>query len=243
MQKVIIQNWGLIHFQDAWERQTELHQKLVSEKQLRRNQPKEQIQAPIHYLIFCQHLPVYTLGKTGKPEHLLISKDKLEGERVEFYEINRGGDITFHGPGQLVVYPIFDLDFFFTDIHKYIRYLEEAVIRTLKLFDVAADRIPNLTGVWLAPAGERPLRKICAIGVHLSKWVTMHGLAFNLNTDLQYFNNIVPCGIRDRDKSITSLANEIGQEISEDEIKNLLCQQFKDLFEFEIISVTNELGA
>jgi len=242
VQKVIIQNWGVIHFQEAWEKQTELHQKLVSAKQLRRSQPNVQDRAPVHYLIFCQHPPVYTMGKTGKPEHLLISKDKLEGEKVEFYRINRGGDITFHGPGQLVVYPIFDLDFFFTDIHKYIRYLEEAVIRTLRLFDLEAIRSPGLTGVWLAPSEAKPLRKICAIGVHLSKWITMHGLAFNLNTDLQYFNNIIPCGITDQDKSITSLSQETGQEISLDEVRNLLGQQFKDLFEFEIVSITDDVG-
>ena len=167
--------------------------------------------------------------------HLLLNEKELNEKEIEFFKINRGGDITFHGRGQIVGYPIFDMEEFFTDIHKYVRFLEEAVIRTLAEYGVVAGREEGFTGVWLPANETQPKRKICAIGVHLSRWVTMHGFAFNVNTDLQYFNYIVPCGIDDSDKAVTSLAAEIGKTVDIEKVKICLKKHFADLFEFEYV--------
>ena len=194
----------------------------------RANRTQNPPQQTPNYLLWVEHTPVVTLGKSGKPEHLLLDAEGLEAKGIEFFKTNRGGDITFHGPGQLVVYPIFDLDNFFTDIHKYLRLLEEAVILTLKDYGIKSGRSPGETGVWIE-VGTPFARKICAMGVRASRWVTMHGLALNINTDLNYFNYIVPCGIQG--KGVTSLQKELNQEIELEAVKQKLrlhlAQNFK----------------
>ena len=194
----------------------------------RSNRKTDNPQHTHNYLLWVEHPPVFTLGKSGKMEHLLVDKEALAEKGIEFYQTNRGGDITFNGPGQLVVYPIFDLDNFFTDIHKYLRFLEEAVIETLKEYGLNGSRSQGETGVWLE-VGTPFARKICAMGVRASRWVTMHGLAFNINTDLSYFDHIVPCGIQG--KGVTSLSKELGREISLEEVKEKLKTHLGRLFE------------
>jgi len=184
-----------------------------------------------HYLFFCRHPHVYTLGKSGHMEHLLLSDARLRELGVSFYHTNRGGDITYHGPGQVVGYPVFDLERFFTDLGRYMRALEEVVIRALAPFGIAGDRLPGATGVWIAP-GTPAARKICAMGVKCSRWVTMHGFALNVNTDLKYFDYIVPCGISD--KSVTSMQQELGRAVDEQEVELLLRQAFADVFGAEV---------
>jgi lipoyl(octanoyl) transferase len=219
---------GLIDYKECWDFQEVLFKKTVQKKIKIRDGATDETTE--NYLIFCEHPHVYTLGKSGKKNHLLISEELLEKYNAKFYQINRGGDITYHGPGQLVMYPIFDLDHFFTDIHKYMRYLEEAVILTLKEFGINAGRVDGLTGVWL-DGGLPTERKICAMGVKSSRWVTMHGIALNINTDLDYFNHIVPCGIVD--KSVTSMENELGSKQKMEEIKEVLCQNMANVFDFD----------
>ena len=175
---------------------------------------------------------VYTLGKSGSIDNLLLDNEALAQAGFEFFKINRGGDITYHGPGQIVGYPIFDLDRFFTDVHRYVRFLEEAVILTLADYGIYGTRVEKYTGVWLEATEDKPLRKICAIGVHLSRWVTMHGFAFNINTNLGHFNNIIACGITDEDKTVTSLAKELGREMDIEEVKSRLKNHFAHLFGF-----------
>ena len=183
-------------------------------------------------MIFCEHPHVYTLGKSGDEKNLLVNEDYLRTRGATFHKINRGGDITYHGPGQIVGYPIIDLDNFFTDIHKYLRFLEEAVILTLREYGLESERSNGETGVWF-DVGTSKARKICALGVKSSRWVTMHGFAFNVNSDLSYFGNIIPCGITD--KNVTSLQNELGREINMNEVRNKLKAHLVELFEMEII--------
>lgn len=228
-EKVVFRDLGRISFKDAWELQTSLNQKLIAWK--RGTKEKEPYQP--HYLLFCEHNPVFTLGKTGKESHLLAQNLRLGNKSIEFFKINRGGDITYHGPGQIVGYPIFDLDRIFTDIHKYIRSIEEVMIRTLDEYGLKGTRVEGYTGVWLEDKRVNHFRKICAIGVHLSRWVTMHGFAFNVNTDLGFFNLIVPCGIQDHSKSVTSLQKELGREINMEEVKHKMRNHFAAVFEFE----------
>lgn len=234
MKKVEFQDLGRIAYKDAWDYQQQLLNEAVAIKRrnwsVKEEAKKEQTN---NYLLFCEHPPVYTLGKSGKPDHLLLNEAELESKGVEFYKINRGGDITFHGPGQIVGYPIFDLEQFFTDVHKYVRFLEETVIRTLAEYGLEGFRIKDYTGVWLPETNYLPKRKICAIGVHLSRWVTMHGFALNVNTELNYFQNIVPCGISETDKAVTTLAIELGHTIEINETKTKLKNHFAQLFEFE----------
>ena len=200
--------------------------------ELKRSNRKKETSIPTdNYLLWVEHPPVFTLGKSGKMEHLLLNQQTLVNKGIEFYKTNRGGDITFHGPGQLVVYPILDLDNFFTDIHKYLRYLEEAVIGTLKEYGLKAKRSPGETGVWL-DVGTPFARKICAMGVRASRWVTMHGLALNLNIDLGYFDHIVPCGIKG--KGVTSLAKELGKEIDIELVKQKLKIHLGNLFDAQL---------
>ncbi len=235
MPKVTFIDIGEMSYQKAWDYQTELHNEVKEAKLARRHlseEEKSQLEQK-NYLVFCEHPPVYTLGKSGSLDHLLLDEKALLEKDIEFFKINRGGDITFHGRGQIVGYPIFNLDEFFTDVHKYVRFLEEAIIRTLADFGVEAGREEGFTGVWLPATTTLPKRKICAIGVHLSRWVTMHGFAFNVNTDLKYFNYIVPCGINDDDKTVTSLSAEIGKTVDLNEVKICLKRHFSDLFEFE----------
>lgn len=235
MQRVLFQDLGSISYQKAWDYQKALLKELIDRKNFNRQRAKEGLPllSSYHYLLFCEHPPVYTLGKSGSTDHLLLTETDLEREGFEFHKINRGGDITYHGPGQIVGYPIFDLDCFFTDVHKYVRYLEEAVIRTLADYDVESYRIDGFTGVWLPETNFQSKRKICAIGVHLSRWVTMHGFAFNVNTQLEHFENIIPCGIEDRDKKVTSLQKELGRLLNLEEVKSRLKNHFAELFGFE----------
>lgn len=184
------------------------------------------------HLFFVEHPHVYTLGKSGDMSNLLLDEEALQQVDAKFYAINRGGDITYHGPGQIVGYPIFDLDHFFTDIHRYLRYLEEAIIHTLAHYGIQAGRIEGLTGVWLDGDDPSKARKIAAMGVKCSRWVTMHGFAFNVNANLQYFSNIVPCGITD--KAVTSMHIELGKELNIEEVKDILKKKLSEVFEMEL---------
>ncbi|HEY1061167.1 MAG TPA: lipoyl(octanoyl) transferase LipB [Daejeonella sp.] len=227
--KVIFQDWDLLDYQQAWDRQEQVFAETVLAKTQNRNNNTDY---PVNnHLIFVEHPHVYTLGKSGKPENLLLDEAGLVNKQASFYKINRGGDITYHGPGQIVAYPILDLDNFFTDIHLYLRTLEEAVILTLADYGIQSGRYEGYTGVWLDADNERA-RKICAMGVRCSRWVTMHGLAFNVNTDLSYFKNIVPCGIDDKD--VTSMERELGFKPDIEEVKQKLKRYIGGLFEMEI---------
>lgn len=224
---------GLKDYQKAWDFQEDLFKKTVDQKIQNRKLSESEQTETNNYLIFCQHPHVYTLGKSGDENHLLANEAFLKEKEATFYKINRGGDITYHGPGQIVGYPILDLDHFFTDIHKYLRFLEEAVIKTLDEYGIKAGRIDGLTGVWLDWEDDRKARKICALGVKSSRWVTMHGFAFNVNTNLEYFNYIVPCGIQD--KSVTSLQKELGWEMNIKEVEEKLKKHLASTFEMELI--------
>ncbi len=232
--QIIFEDWGLINYKEAWEKQEEIFASTVKLKTENRNRGEDDASfigiktATPNYLIFCEHPHVYTLGKSGKKEHLLLSEQQLEEKHAQFYPINRGGDITYHGPGQLVVYPILDLDNFFTDIHLYLRTLEEAVILTLAEFGIKGERFPGFTGVWLDADHPQKARKICAMGVRCSRWVTMHGLAFNINPNLDYFKNIVPCGIED--KAVTSMEMELGEKVLVKEVSMVLRKYIYELF-------------
>lgn len=216
-----VRDLGLIDYKEGWDYQTNLFNEILKNK-FDQKETK-------NYLLFCEHAHVYTLGKSGNQSNLLVPLDQLTDINATYYPINRGGDITYHGPGQVVVYPILDLDNFFTDIHKYMRFLEEAVIQTLADFGIEGGRIKGMTGVWIDI--EKSPRKICAFGVKTSRWVTMHGLALNVNTDLNYFNNIVPCGIADKDKSVTSMEKELGHPVDIEKIKSLIKDKIVSLFE------------
>ncbi len=225
---------GLTDYRTAWDYQEQLFRDVIAVKLANRDQPQDTKSTP-NYLIFCEHNHVYTLGKSGKPEHLLLKKDELAHNQASFYHINRGGDITYHGPGQIVGYPILDLDNFFTDIHLYLRTLEDAVIKTLADYNIDAGRIPGLTGVWIDYYKEaRHPRKICALGVKTSRWVTMHGFALNVNTDLSYFNHIVPCGIDD--KAVTSMARELKRTVKMEEVSARLKGHLASAFNMELIT-------
>jgi lipoyl(octanoyl) transferase len=218
---------GLVDYKQAWSYQEKLFNEIVA---LKINNRTADLHEPTpSYLLFCQHPHVYTLGNSGNKENLLISEQELEQKNASYYKINRGGDITYHGPGQIVGYPILDLDNFFTDIHKYLRFLEEMVIRTLAEYGIEAGRSSGETGVWIDVDNPVKARKICAMGVRASRWVTMHGFALNANVDLDYFGNIIPCGIND--KAVTSLKKELGQPVEEEELKQKLKKHFAQLFE------------
>lgn len=225
---------GTIDYQEGWDFQEKLFQEVIATKLENRDKPEADHVPTPNYLIFCEHPHVYTLGKSGKKENLLLDDDGLKNKDASYYKINRGGDITYHGPGQLVCYPILDLDNFFEDIHKYLRLLEEAIIATLEHYGILAGRIENLTGVWIDfenKPNSRP-RKICAMGVRSSRWVTMHGLALNVNTNLEYFGNIIPCGIDD--KAVTSMEQELGKPILMKEVQLKLQENIAHLFEMEV---------
>ena len=226
-QKVIFQDLGLTDYFDTWQYQTEIHQNLKEEKKIINN-PN-----PSHTLIFCEHHAVFTLGRSGSQENLIVSPEYLAENKIQFYKINRGGDITYHGPGQIVGYPIFDLDLFFNDVHKYVRLLEESVIQTLEHYNIIGYREAGYTGVWINRGNEK--RKICAIGVHLSRWISLHGFAFNINTNLDHFNFIIPCGIKDEGKSVTSLEKELGAKQNMDEVKHILKNKMSSIFEFDML--------
>jgi lipoyl(octanoyl) transferase len=220
-------------YKACWDFQETLFNETIAQKIANRNlEPEQQIETKNH-LLFVEHPHVYTLGKSGDASHLLINDNQLQEKQATYYKINRGGDITYHGPGQLVGYPILDLDHFFTDIHKYLRLLEETIILTLDEYGIKAGRSKGETGVWLDEDNLFKARKICAMGVRCSRWVTMHGWGFNVNSNLDYFSNIVPCGIQD--KAVTSLNKELGHDVDMNEIKEKLKKHFSSLFECEII--------
>jgi len=222
-------DWGLTDYQEAWDKQEQIFEQTVALKVKNRT---ENTQEPTpNFLVFCEHPHVYTLGKSGHPENLLLDEQGLKEKQATYYKINRGGDITYHGPGQLVGYPILDLDNFFTDIHLYLRTLEEAIILTLADYGINAGRYEGYTGVWLDADNEKA-RKICAMGVRCSRWVTMHGFAFNVNADLDYFKNIVPCGIDDKD--VTSMQRELGRVLDMEEVKGKLRGHIAKLFEMKM---------
>jgi len=225
---------GQIDYQQAWDYQTNIFQSILDIKSQNRSLPVSEQQTTKNYLLFCEHPHVFTLGKSGDEKNLLVKKQELHTIEATYYHINRGGDITYHGPGQIVVYPIIDMENFFTDIHKYMRLLEESVIQTLAEFNIMAGRISGLTGVWIDFEDETKARKICALGVKTSRWVTLHGLAFNVNTDLNYFKYIVPCGIED--KAVTSLEKELGKQLDLELVKSILKNKLSGLFEMEIIN-------
>jgi lipoyl(octanoyl) transferase len=231
MQSVKFLDLGLIDYKEAWDYQEKLFNGIVEKKIANRTAGPDSPTPTPSYLLFCEHPHVYTLGKSGEEQHLLLNEAGLKSKSATFYKINRGGDITYHGPGQLVGYPILDLDNFFTDIHKYLRFLEEAVIRTLSEYGIKGDRYPGYTGVWLDPENPLKARKICAIGVRSSRWVTMHGFAFNVSPDLSYFENIIPCGIDD--KAVTSMEKELGKKPAQEEVKIKLKAHFASLFACE----------
>ena len=221
-------------YQQAWDYQTNLFQSILDVKVQNRSLPGSE-QLPTHnYLLFCEHPHVFTLGKSGEEKNLLVKKEDLHTIEATYYHINRGGDITYHGPGQIVVYPIIDLENFFTDIHQYMRLLEESVIQTLAEFHIKSGRIKGLTGVWIDFENEKTTRKICALGVKTSRWVTMHGLAFNVNTLLEYFNHIVPCGIDD--KAVTSLEKELKAKQDFQYVKSILKEKIAELFGMEVVN-------
>jgi lipoyl(octanoyl) transferase len=227
---VYFRDLGLIDYKEAWDFQETIFNNTIQEKiQIRNGDNSLQTK---NYLLFCEHPHVFTLGKSGSESNLLLNELELEQEAATFYKINRGGDITYHGPGQLVAYPIFDLDHFFTDIHKYMRFLEEAVIQTLADFGIISGRVEGLTGVWI-DGDTSKARKICALGVKSSRWVTMHGIGFNVNSDLNYFTHIIPCGIDD--KAVTSMQQELGRKLDLQEVSSVLKNKLAQLFEFELI--------
>ncbi|MFD2036992.1 lipoyl(octanoyl) transferase LipB [Belliella marina] len=231
--KVKYLDLGLKDYKETWDFQEEIFAKTVALKIENRKLGDSGQQMTDNHLLFVEHPHVYTLGKSGELSHLLLDEKGLAEKGATFYKINRGGDITYHGPGQLVGYPILDLDNFFTDIHKYLRFLEEAVILTLAEYGIEAGRVEGLTGVWLDHIEQKNPRKICALGVKSSRWVTMHGFAFNVNADLDYFRNIVPCGITD--KAVTSMHLELGRAVDELEVKEKLKGHIASLFEMELI--------
>lgn len=239
-QVVSFKDLGLIFYAQAWDIQENfLQQNIKIKLAIRKGLVEDEFRSSTtqHYLLFCEHYPVYTLGKNGKVEHILINEENREKKGIEFVKTNRGGDITFHGPKQLVVYPILDLEKFDTDIGKYLRRLEEVVIQTLAHFNIRGERSIGETGVWINVKGKA--RKICAIGVRCSRWITMHGLALNINTDLEYFNYIIPCGIVN--KEVTSMQKELGEYIGMAEVKNIFKVKFEEVFNSKIEAINYNL--
>ena len=231
--QVQLQSLGLVDYQTVWDEQERLFAGVIAEKVANRNRYEIDQLPTSNYLLFCEHPPVYTLGKSGHDTNLLANDDFLKTIGATYHKINRGGDITFHGPGQLVGYPILDLDNFFTDIHRYMRLLEEAIIQTLAHYGLDAGRIPGLTGVWLDCDAQIRPRKICALGVKASRWVTMHGFALNINTDLSYFSHIVPCGIVG--KAVTSMQAELGRAVDLTEVQSRVQAELGKLFEMKFV--------
>jgi lipoyl(octanoyl) transferase len=232
VQQVQFRNLGLISFGEAWQLQESLLAAITERKKAGKSSEN-----PEHHFLLCQHPPVFTLGKSGKENHLLASPELLRQRGIEFFRINRGGDITFHGPGQWVGYPILDLDYFYHDIHRYMRNLEEVIIKTLADFGIKGGRIEGQTGVWIENHHPSKARKICAFGVRCSRWVTMHGFALNVNTDLDFFNLIVPCGIKD--KTVTSMEKELGFKINMAEAENSIKKNFEEVFDAKLFLTAN----
>jgi lipoyl(octanoyl) transferase len=226
---VVFQDLGTMEYKAAWDLQESLLREIVAGKSSTSNQKR----ATNSYLLFVEHPPVLTIGKSGKMENMLISEQWLASKGIGFFKTNRGGDITFHGPEQIVGYPILDLEDFFTDIGRYLRCLEEVIILTMADYGLKGERSPGETGVWIDTNLPGKARKICAMGVRCSRWVTMHGFAFNVNTDLSYFNYIIPCGIQH--KQVTSLQKELGRHLDMDEVKESLKRNFEKVFEAALV--------
>ncbi|MCG7858794.1 lipoyl(octanoyl) transferase LipB [Flavihumibacter sp.] len=233
MQDVLFKDLGQMDYQQAWDMQEDLLLSNVTKKGSGLASNTE------HHLLFVEHPPVYTLGKSGHMEHVLISEVEREEKGIAFFKTNRGGDITFHGPGQLVGYPIFDLEKFYTDIGKYLRNLEEVIILTMAAYGLKGERSAGETGVWLDPQVQGKERKICAMGVRCSRWITMHGFAFNVNTDLSYFDHIVPCGIKQ--KAVTSLEKELGQTPDMEEVKQIVKRSFETVFQIRLQTIDTNI--
>lgn len=238
MPHVIFHDLGLIPYKQAWDFQEKLFSEIIAQKLHNRDTASTLPPQTPNYLLFCEHPPVITLGKSGKDANLLMSESWLNTHGIEFYHINRGGDITFHGPEQIVGYPLLDLDNFFTDIHKYLRLLEEVIIKTLAEYGITGGRIAHATGVWLDAGVPGKERKICAMGIKCSRWVTMHGFALNVNTDLSFFNYIVPCGLTG--KQVTSLEKELGTKIPVTDVKQKLKKHFAQLFHAQLVNKKEE---
>lgn len=236
--KVNYRDLGIMAYQQAWDLQEQLLQENLDLKKKAREMDESANPSLIptqSHLLLLEHPPVYTLGKSGKESHILISEQDREEKQIEYFKINRGGDITFHGPGQLVGYPILDLEKLYTDIGRYLRNLEEVIIKVMADYGLKGERSPGETGVWLDPAIKGRERKICAMGVRCSRWITMHGFAFNINTDLSYFNHIIPCGIQN--KQVTSISKELGRTVYMNEVKQKLLEKFAEVFEVELFSL------
>lgn len=234
MRKVYFRDLGEAEYGKVWQLQEEVLKTGLAVKSRRITGGEATADEVIHnHLLFCTHPHVYTLGKSGHIENLLVNDNRLKELGATFFKTNRGGDITYHGPGQIVGYPILDLEQFFTDLGKYMRSLEEVIINTIAHYGIEAGRLPGSTGVWLDPDNPSKARKICAMGVRCSRWITMHGFALNVNTDMKFFDYIVPCGIGD--KAVTSMQKELGREIDEQEVKDIIRTEFAKVFEAEII--------
>lgn len=234
MNQVVFEDLGVQPYKQVWDYQETL---LKHNTDLKFEARKaDGIAATTNHLLFVEHPPVYTLGKSGSEDNVLISKEAMMWNGIEFYHINRGGDITFHGPEQLVGYPILDLDRFKTDLGWYLRSLEDVIIRTMADYGLVGDRSPGETGVWIDPGTPGKERKICAMGIKCSRWITMHGFALNVNTDLSYFNNIIPCGIQN--KQVTSLQKELGSTVPMDEVKAKVRKHFEEVFDCELLHET-----
>jgi len=229
--RVQFRDLGMIDYKSAWDLQEKLLFENVAVKTAARSTDRDMdpLAIPtVHHLLFCEHLPVYTLGKSGDLSHILISDNEMKEKGIAFFHTNRGGDITFHGPGQVVGYPIMDLEKYYTDIGKYLRNLEEMMILVMSEYGLKGERSKGETGVWIDPGIKGRERKICAMGVRCSRWITMHGFAFNVNTDLEYFSHIIPCGIEH--KSVTSLQKELGRSMDMDEVREKLKHRFEEVF-------------
>lgn len=237
MRKLFFEDLKTIEYGTAWELQEYLLKTGNDAKIKLSKEPHSQIKIP-NYLLMCQHPHVYTLGKHGDAQNLLLNSDNLRKKNIAFYKTNRGGDITYHGPGQLVAYPILDLEQFFTDIRKYIDLLEESIIHTIAEYGIKGERLQGSTGVWISPNAQKA-RKICAIGIRCRRWITIHGLALNINTNLEYFKNIIPCGIAN--KGVTSMEQELGEPVDEKEVAQIFCQKFASIFKAELITNNNSL--
>lgn len=234
MKKIYLRDLGSIEYGEAWHLQEDILKQGLAIKSQRITNPDGVTGAVIdNHFILCQHPHVYTLGKSGHVENLLINDNRLKELGATYFKTNRGGDITYHGPGQIVGYPILDLEQFFTDLGKYMRGLEEVIIRTLTHFGIEGGRLKGCTGVWLDAEDPQRARKICAMGVRCSRWITMHGFALNVNTDMRFFDYIVPCGITD--KAVTSMQKELGRIVDEQEVKEILAKEFATVFEAEIL--------
>ncbi len=231
--QIIFEDLGLLDYKACWDYQEKLFNKTIQQKISNRNLTEEAQVPTDNFLLFVEHPHVFTLGKSGDESNLLVNEEQLEEKNASYYKINRGGDITYHGPGQLVGYPILDLDNFFTDIHKYLRLLEETIILTLNDYGIIAGRSSGETGVWLDSEDPVKARKICAMGVRCSRWVTMHGFGFNVNSDLNYFSNIIPCGIQN--KAVTSMEKELGKKVDINQVKEKIKIYFSELFECRLI--------